>query len=317
MSGAVTVADSAAAAHVVVEADEPDAIIASTPPADTDAAFADARRAVDEASARRAAETRANLAEGRAQNAERAAIEGRRAAVAGALEAARAEVERHRIAKRAAREAGDFDAEEQADEALAGARYRLSSAQVELAQMGTAPAAAPASDGRGAVSASTQQWIDAHADQWGNAPFRDAMVAYHGYLVARGVAPESHEYFQALDAEAARLGGSQPSQPEPRPMSQPRPPASSTGAPPSRGDGRGGAPTRTVTTPIGALKVSRTAGNQMHIEIPPHHRADYEEAARINRMPLTKYVAELVEIADEQAGGNDAGLRVGNGGTWR
>ena len=91
----------------------------------------------------------------------------------------------------------------------------------------------------------------------------------------------------------------------------------SSAAPSNRGGSGGGSRSGSVQTPGGTVSVVDLPNGRMRIDIPPHLRADWEEAASISNMKLTEYAYEQVKIGREIAAGGDGGWTKGDGATHR
>lgn len=245
-------------------------------------------------------------------------VNDRRVAVSEAISSATSEKNQAVAAKRAAREAGDIEAELKADEALQAASFRLHSANAELASLpkeGDPASAAgrvtdPGAQGNG-VSPQAQAWIDAHPRFNSDKGYRDAMLASHAALLRDGVMEGSPAYFRGLDETAAVLdgtgngGGGRMGEGGGNGNGKGQP---FGGAPPARGGGGGGgggSGGRTVNVRVGPDRLvpvtisRRSDGSIAKIHVPPGDRADLEEGAKICGMALGDYIVDMVENGDK------------------
>ena len=285
-----------------------------------EAAAADQRAQAAERRAQQADQQR-RAAEERAQQADAAAATGRTATVAAAVEAATADRASALAAYRAAREAGDIDAEVAAQDKLAAASSRLQQSQAELEWLKAngqpqrtqaQPRGAPQSQ----FTPETQAWVDAHprfaVGQDGrpvDPAYYSAAVAAHGDAIKR-YAVDTPEYFRYLDQRLEQQFGNGGHQmPADNRMTGPQD-TRSTAAPPTGGGG--GSATRLVRTPVGTMRVNRRSDGRLGIDrrdITP----DMEDAARWSGMSLPEWCHEQIKIADEMAAGGDGGWRRGEG----
>lgn len=300
-------------------------------------ALADAEKALrakdDELAA---ATTRANTAEHTAAQARDAAARertarqtDRQAAVKSQNEAAQADKATAQQMKRAAREAGDLDAELKADDMLASANYRLDKTKDELDQL-AGGGEMRMEDARPGTGGGQQQhqgmapesvaWIEAHPRFKTDKGYKQAALTADSQCVIDGIIRNSPAYFRELNKAVADYEGADGNNGGEHVNNRNnggRRPASSEGAPPSRGNGgHGGAP-RMVKTPLGTLTVSRRNDGKLAIQIPPGSRQDFEEGAKVTGMSLGEYAHEQVKIADEVAAGGNGGLITEEGSIYR
>ena len=279
--------------------------------ASVEEALAEAQRGIVERDRQLAAERDArSRAEREAQRAHAGRQQDRGAAIAATIEAATTAQANAESAKRAAREAGDIDAEIKADKALAQATYRLEQAQAFAAQAQRDPvsqAGATQEPQQGAVvSGAAAKWIAAHPRFNTDPDYKGKLMAAHYDLLNDGVQPDSRAYFRELDRVAAELEGRKVEQPQQRPA-----PDQFSGAPPAKGSvaASGG---NTIKTAFGPVTVVGR-GKDVTYRVRPEDLPDFQEGAKINGMSLKQYVAE--QIASVKS--NYAGLMTEEGRQYR
>lgn len=297
---------------------------------DKDRQVADARRQTREAEQRRVA------AEGEVARARETSATDRQAVVGQALEGAKSEQNAAKMAKRAARESGDIDAEMAADEALGAATFRASQATAELEYLRSQPKpVAQQRQGAGQPSQAAQKWLDEHPRYFSDEAYQATAQGAHGAALRAGKPEGSQDYVQYIDQIMARVygeGHGQPDdgmiQPETRPMAQPRQ-SGSTSVPPSRsGNGQGaGGGWKTVNTELGPLLVQDRADGTRGVRFPNARvQSDFEEGAALDKRyhaspdgqkrALSDYVNEHINIAHEIAAGGNGDLVHGEGRTF-
>lgn len=280
---------------------------------DRDRAVAEERRRA------RDAEQRARAAEAEAANARVARVTDHQAIVGQAIEGAKAEQQSARLAKRAAREAGDIDAEMAADEALGTATFRLSQATAELEALKRQPVQQP--QRQAGRSAAAQQWLDEHPRFNTDRKYRGAAAEAHSEAIRAGNPEGSQEYVDYIDNIMRQEFGEnhgredQPDRGQ-QPMNNPGRAASTT-VPPSRGSGgqtQGGfRPVKTLLDQE-PLHVQRQPGGGMRIRFASaRQQADFEEGAATCRMSLADYVQDQIRIVEEREAGGTGDLVTGEG----
>lgn len=297
--------------------------------ADAQAALANKDKETEEANARAAAAER-TAAQARDQVArERAGrVAERQGAVESAVEAAKADKASAQAAIKAARDAGDLDAEMAANDKLASANFRLLGSQDELDRLKAIAEGGGGQQQRGdggggdnTVSPAAQAWINTHPKFKTDPTYRRAALAAHGQALLDGAIADSPAYFRYLDEAVAKLEGGNRDQRDDDMGDQNRDRGgrreSSEGAPPSRGSGGHGGASKQVKTPLGTLTVSRRSDGKLAIQIPPANRAAFEEGAKICNMNLGDYAYEQVKISDEIAAGGTGGLITEEGSAYR
>lgn len=302
---------------------------------DRDRQVADARRQAREADQRRAA------AETEVVRARETQAVDRQAVVAQALEGAKSEQSAAKMAKRAARESGDIDAEMAADEALGAATFRASQATAELDYLKTQPkpAAHQQQQGAGTPSAAAQKWLDDHPRYFSDEAYQATAQGAHGAAIRAGNPEGSAQYISYIDQLMTRVYGEGHGQPDdgmtqpetPRPMAhQPTLRQSgSTSVPPSRaGNGQGaGGGWRNVETPLGSLLVQNRPDGTRGVRFPNAKvQSDFEEGASLDKryhtgekgrnLALAEYTNEQLTIAAEIAAGGNGDLVRGEGRTF-
>lgn len=277
-------------------------------------AAADTAKLLREAENRTAAaEQRATEARTREQEAMRVAqlanagrAQDRTAAVASAVEAASSDAERAESAYVAARENGDAVAEAKALREMSGAEFRLNQAKGELETLKAQPTVIrePAQPQGGEIGPESRKWINDHPRFNTDNAYKQAALAAHAEALTDGILAESPAYFRHINSRMEQFEG------QGRQMDRRQEPRREqfSGAPPSRGNGRGASASNTVQTLLGPVTVNRRADGVMGIQIPPHLRADFEDGARITGMTLADYAHQQVQIADERRDGGNGGL---------
>lgn len=264
---------------------------------------------------------------------QKARASDRHAAVAAAKEAAASDKKAAMSALKTARDAGDFDAEMQANDMLSSANYRLHQATGELAEIDAKEAGAseilPENRGTGSgggdngsgsqYTPEEQAWIAKHPKFGADAEFTNAAAAAARHAMGEGAARGSPAYFRYIDAAIQKFedngGNTVDETPNGNGVGR-RTPASSGGAPPSRSNGNGSG-SQTIRTALGTVTFSRRSDGKLAAQIPADRRADWDEAAKINNMSLNDYIAEQYDIAQERAAGGDAGLVTQEGALYR
>lgn len=198
-----------------------------------------------------------------------------------ALAAAESERRELRAQLRAAKEAGDYDAEVEAQDklmALAVKMQRLSEGKADLesrVEQERENARRPADPVESYIQSANltpraANWIRSHAEVVSDRPAMTKLTAAHWAALADGIPEGSDDYFAALDA---RMGYGEA--PEPRQAAVPRAPA----APVSRANIGSEAPRP------GTIRLS----------------ADQREAARVSGISDAEYAASLAAINRERA----------------
>ena len=284
------------------------------------------RRRTEEAErARREAEAqRDQAAGGRAQD--------RQTAVAAALESAKADGEAAALALRTAREAGDFDAEVQAQRRLNAADYRFNQAGAELEFLKNQPKPPPGAK-PGGPSPAAQKWLDDHPRYHEDQRYRRFANGLHNEALQNGLADGSQSYVdyiergmveefgQAHGRTPPADGGYQPERNER--MSERR----GDGVPPARGaNGAGGnAGWQKVSTPLGEVMMMKTATGGRRYRMGDDVKENMREGAQLNRtyekdpdQALASYVDDQVTMALEDYA-DDAGsyFKRGDGESYR
>lgn len=271
-------------------------------------AVEDARRQVDQERAGRvAAEARAVDAENRARTTVASAQETTLEAQINGYDS---KVNEARAARRAARDAGDQDAEEAADVAIQDALADKKLAVRErdwVKQKREAEANEPPRDRqRIQLTAPAQKWVDDHPRFTTDQEYHAEAIAADMAWRARGRAVDTPEYFAFVESRLAREFPDAATPNNPRPaVTQTRRPASSTAASPARG-GDGGA---SRTTQLTEGDIARALG----VEV-----ADLKQAAAWNDMKYDAYLKDQAEIIAAKRDGRPTGLfGGGDGATYR
>jgi len=269
-------------------------------------AVEDARRQVDqERAGRLAAEKRAAEAESTARTSVASAHEQAIEAKIGGYES---RVNEARAARRAARDAGDPDAEDTADAALQDALADKKLAERErdwLKGQRETAAKQPQRENDGPqITPAAKQWIDAHPRFNTDQEYHTEALAAHHRWVAQGKSVDTPEYFAFVESRLAREFPDTTSTPRPA-VTQTRRPASSTAASPARGGDGGGA----RTTQLTESDIARALG----VEV-----SDLKTAADWNGMKYDAYLKDQAEIIAAKRDGRPTGLfGGGDGATYR
>jgi hypothetical protein len=239
---------------------------------------------------------------------EAARVTERKAALQAELDAAKTARDMAQQAYRVAREAGDIDAELNAQELLTGAIGNIRDVERQLSAAPEAPqvdrheAPRPAPQPH-VMSKASRDWIAAHPRFDSDPVYRQATVAAHMQAVQQGVPVDSPEYFQHIEGRLAVMFD-EPTTTRPRQTDRP------LAAPPSRGD-QSAAATRAVDTVFGPMRVSKGAGGAMKIGFAnQQQRENLTEAARFNgfvdnktgKVDLGGYCKSLIEDAERSGG---------------
>lgn len=269
----------------------------------------------------------------------------RKAMLAQAVETADAEIKSALSAKRIAREAGDIEAENDADEVLASARYRKNHAAGELAQLGDAPTSEPTSDrtapqqGGGqqqwTPSPRARQWMNEHPEFDEKGGYHAAAVEIHNRLAHAGITEASGEiYFNMLNAGLSAQFGENHGR-KGAPMNETRPNGGDRGAnaaPSNRGgaNGSGAMKLLPLASGLGQVRVQyRQDGTIARASfVDQNTRENMEEGAKVcypeqyqdektRKAAIDRYTVEQIKIAEQNARGENTGLIYGEGGTFR
>lgn len=322
-----------------VHAREPDppAVIIEPPTASIspEDALADAHRQLKESDKRSAdARRQAREAEARARQAEAAAAQAaagrttdRATVVASAIDAAKAELANARAAKRLAREAGDLDAEIQADDVASAAQFRLQSATAESEYLKANPPAKPTpgpAGGNAGMSAAAQQWVNDHPAFNTDPDYQDAALLQHRKALRAGHRDGSPEYIDFIeDAMTEMYGdghgqeeGARPVAQQPRQQQQRQAAPRGDAVPPSRNTG-GNHGWKRIDTGVGVVEYQDRPGGQRAIRYNEADGTNLEEGARISRMTLADYVNDHITHAQEIAAGGRGDIIKGDGENFR
>lgn len=220
---------------------------------------ADARRQAREA------QQIAQRASAQAQEATTARVSDREVAVTSVLDGAKAEVTAAKAAYRAAREAGDVDAEIAAQELLASATMRAGAATAELDRIKAAPKPQPQAqpNQQGGPSPEAQAWLDAHPAYNTDRKYKAIANEAHNEALRAGHRDGSQSYVDFIDGVMTeefgdghgQVGDQQVQQPRGgRQQQQSARANGGDGLPPSRGGGGSQGGYKTLDTPLGAVQ---------------------------------------------------------------
>ena len=273
----------------------------------------------------REAQQQAAAALAQADQARRSQFSDRQAVVAQAMESAKAEQTAARATIRAAREAGDVDAEMAAVEGLSAATFRFTQASSELEALKAAtptpvaqqPAQRPQQP---QISARAKQWLDDHPRYETDKPYKAMAQFAHNEAVQMGYGTDSQEYIDHIERLLTeQFGENHGHTPQTRSSHVPPSDRSSSSVPPSRGGG--GGPNAGGYLPVKTalhrdpIYVRRDRdGNISNIRFSSAEQGkDFREGAETCRMDLADYVLDHIRVADEIASGGTGDLVRGDG----
>lgn len=178
--------------------------------ADRDAQIAQANAAA------RAAQTDAARHRDEAARLRARSVSDRRAVLGQAIETADSDLAAARVARRTAREAGDYEAENTAEEQITSALMRKQQAQTDLAAMGEPTSGAttdqPAGGNGGQAtppSPVTAKWLNDHPRFYQDPGYQRTAMAVHAQLAQQGITdinnPEA--YIQTIEQELTKVYG--------------------------------------------------------------------------------------------------------------
>lgn len=293
-----------------------------------------------ERAARAEAERARQAAEQQASAQAQARSSDRLTAVNADLEAAKAASQALRATIKSAREAGDFDAEMEAQEQLGQANFRVASASAELEtlkQQQPAQRQQQAPQQQPQFTPAVRQWMDDHprytagAQPSGSKEDREyyavAMAGHHAAQAA-GYPLGSTAYFDEINRRVAEFEASEGGEPPP-PRQEQRNMRDDT-APPSRGAANGpGAGWKTAKVNLGQngsvalidYRRDRTGGQTIRFRNPAD-RENFEDGAKTCYPSLyeqnpAKALADymLDQISSHEEGWTD--LKIGDGQIFR
>lgn len=269
------------------------------------------------------------------QNARQQQSTDRKAALGEAITAAKAEKEAAAAAYRAAREAGDIDAEIAAQDRMSTAGARFANATAELATLNAAPpAAVPQRPATGQPSPEAQAWMDAHPRLLDDRDYANYALLMDRKATSRGGHKAgSQAYVDYIEREMIAEFGPNHAQegsrgrPMPAGERENYQDGGDVSAPTNSGGGpRSGA--RVVRYPIGDMNVRPGRDGGLSVTYRASYgksegevERDYEEAAKTNfpkiwekdkAQALGMYLQECINASDE--GMTD--LKIGDGRTW-
>lgn len=276
----------------------------------------------DADTARRAAEQREQ--QSRAENAQlrdaqaaaqTRATQERAGRLAHEIDSANADITSAQMAYRAAREAGDVDAEFKAQQQLNNAQYRLNSAKGEQSAQPKEPTTEQRQQQvqQPTFRPEVQAWIDRNPRFNTDLAFKETAINAHHASKLQGIVENSAEYFDYVDRVIAEQHGGQQHQ-----QQQER---GGDAGPTNRG-GQGSMEKR------GQREYMTDAGPVIEIDNgrgkPPSYKVSQETAAIVREYAeITgfnkkgrgegEYLTQLVKIAKERASGAVPDLRIGNG----
>lgn len=299
-------------------------------------ALAESRRQV-QAGGQREAELRRQAREAQlavrrateqAQEATAARISDREVAVNSVLEGAKAELLAAKATYKAAREAGDLDAEVEAQALIASAATRIQNATGELDRIKATPK--PEAQQRqqpqaqGGMTPEAQAWADAHPAFNSDRRYRALAVAAHEEAIEQGLQADTPDYFDhindALTQEYGdghgQVGGRQVQQ-QPRQRQQAR---ESDGLPPSRhaGGAQGARGYKSVKTDLGEIQYRTGAGGKIENMRFPGGIENFRDGAEFTlrslyeKDPDAAIVAYAQEFIDDHLEGSET-IRHGDG----
>lgn len=253
-------------------------------------------------------------AENRAAQAGHALVGAHTMTLDSAETAQKGRLEQARANYKAAREAGDIDAEQRAIEESSAARAELSHISFQKTQAARQPA--PQQQAGNVPGPAAQKWLADHPKSGSDPVYRAALSVVHGQAVAAGLTVESPEYFSFANRELeARFGadhGKDVPVNKPNGAGVRRPVASSTAAAPSRA----GASNGRTGTDNNALLAKL---NQIAEGDDPITMADFEEAAQYTypRLDKAEAVAKYAKAQEAILGTQSRTITTGNGKMYR
>jgi hypothetical protein len=255
--------------------------------------------------ARQAAEQRAQQAGGAVQSAHEGALETR-------LNAEKTRLASAERSYRAAREAGDIDAEILASKELAGATHLIAACENEKARLASQRANAAQQQQQVPQQSSripgpaARAWMDDHPKINSDPTYGHAAEQAHNRAIARGHEPESSGYFDSINADLERSFGANHGRdagmadPPPARQAPSKPPASSYSTPRSNG----GATTRNGEA-ADVAKVCDAISSMGDTRITPEILQEHADASK---MSLKDYVASQMQILAERKQGRSGGM---------
>ena len=240
----------------------------------------------------------------------------RQTVVASTISSAESAIAAARTAYRGAREAGDLDAETEAQSALAAASAQFDRASAELEWLKSQTPAAPAApqpNGSPSVSAETQAWLDSHPAYFQDDEYQAMAQFAHGKAVAAGHKSGSKQYVDFIDKYLegkygdghGQVGGA-------KQVSQSRERGGEI-APTRRtqNSGTGGYKTAKVGN-LGSIQYLDTADGR-RVKMSKEMSDICREGAEVCRMPLDEYVNDQILIAQEIEAGGTGDIIYGDG----
>lgn len=261
------------------------------------------RKADAETARATAAEQKLQTATVKVDEAQRGAFSAQEKAIDGQIDANRRIVDQAKTAMRAAREAGDFEAEEAALDQLTDAKAALQTYNNQkqyIEQLKTQqpkPEQQPSPDqyrGPHGYSRASEDWITQHPQFDSDPEFKTSVIqAAQAALATPGITADSYGFFKFLDDVVAKRYGQNRQQDNPR-----------------RGGPRGS------SVAVGQSRDGNSGRQQQNGGANPAQIAqklgvtvdDLTQFAKIARMPLEKYVAEQALILEEESRGQNTGL---------
>lgn len=242
-------------------------------------------------------------------------------------------------ALRAARDAGDLDAEAKAIDDLTDANVRAREAQGHVTRIDALIKQGAErqggdrqahQDADGGESPAFRAWKKAHPKFESDKIYRGVAVGAHEQALEDGIIEGSPAYWRFVNKTIADhyggdeqggsgggrgndMGDQRGNGDDGQNGATRERAAAFSGAPPAR-SGEGNSPQgyRQVKTMLGTVHVRKGPNGAMQIQIPPGLREDWQSGADIAGMTLAAYAQEQVLAAQERAGGGNGGLIEGN-----
>jgi hypothetical protein len=243
------------------------------------------------------------------EEAQKGAFFAQERAVENQIESTKRMIEQAKMSLRAAREAGDFDAEEAALDALTDAKANMVTLSqqrqyVEALKKNGPPQPAQQQQqqvyrGPHGFSKASEDWISQHP-QFDTDPEFKTTVLQAAQAALTQHAPDSYQFFKFLDDVVVKRYGNNNMNNKSQNQNNTRrgPLASSVAASPSREAAR-----RESSNGVNANAVANKLGVSL---------TDLEQFAKIARMKFDDYVAEQALIIEEERRGIDTGLYRGD-----
>lgn len=288
---------------VIIEAGADDGIDPQTALAESRRQLQDRDRQIaDERRQRATAERAAQAAQAQATTAR---ASDRQAVLQSAITGAEGEITGAEAAYRAAREAGDVDAELAAQRTLSAASARLQQAQGELAWTKQQATNQPQQPGQPGPSEAAQAWLDAHPLYYQDDEYQAMAHVADKRATAAGHKSGSQQYVDYIEKFMADKYGEGHGQIGGDPVSTRQTPTRDRGgelAPTRRatpGGNNGGYKTASIPE-YGNIQYREESDGTRRIRFTnPAQKAELEDFANVCKMPFNEYVNDLILASEE------------------